>query len=209
MNEVGTAATVFVVDDDEAVRDALRMLMQASRLKVETFASASAFLTGYPPRTPGCLVLDVRMPGISGLDLQDTLHKRRIDVPIIFLTGHGDVPMAVRALKKGALDFIEKPLDEQRLVLAVLNALKVDALQRNRDLRSDDPATVQRAALLSKRERDVLNLVLDGMQTRDIAAELNVSIKTVEFHRSRIRKKLGISSLAELFRLFQPRIDSH
>ena len=197
--------TVFVVDDDEAVRDALRMLLRACGLRVETFSSAGAFLSEYRTQCPGCLVLDIRMPGMSGPELQDELHKRRIHLPIVFLTGHGDVPLAVRAMKRGAVDFIQKPHDEQRFVLAVLNALKADS-DRRRHLTGHvgaSGASADRVGSLSERERDVLKRVLGGMQTRDIAAELSISVKTVEFHRARIREKLGVSSLAELFRLFQ------
>ena len=197
--------TVFIVDDDEAVRDALSMLMDAANLQVKTFANAMDFLKEYRIGDAGCMVLDVRMPGMGGLELQESLHKRRISIPIIFLTGHADVPMAVRALKKGAFDFIEKPLDSQRLVLAVMNALRCDAEQRtqtaNVDDQPDDLST--RLALLSEREREVLDLILKGKQTRMISEELCISVKTVEFHRAHIREKLQVSSLAELFKLFQ------
>jgi FixJ family two-component response regulator len=145
------------------------------------------------------------MPGMSGLDVQDELHKRRASLPIVFLTAHGDIPMAVRALKKGAVDFIEKPVDQQRLVLAVLNALRQDASSARR-VPSLPPSTdgAPRLDALSAREREVLQAVLAGKQTRQIAEELSISVKTVEFHRARIRDKLGVASLAELFRLFIP-----
>jgi FixJ family two-component response regulator len=199
MNQV-----VYVIDDDEAVRDAIKMLLQLAGLTVETFNSASVFLKDYRPNCINCLILDIRMPGMSGLELQEELHKRRIRVPIIFLTGHADVPMAVQALKKGAFDFIEKPLDSQRLTLTVMNALRLNADQQNQideRIQSSESAA-ERLALLSDREREVLNLILQGKQTRIIAAELHISVKTVEFHRARIREKLKITSLAELFRLF-------
>jgi RNA polymerase sigma factor (sigma-70 family) len=196
--------TVFVVDNDEAVCDAVGMLLRAAGMSVETFRSATAFLNEYRPSQSGCLVLDIRMPGMSGLDLQDELHKRRIQIPIVFLTGHGDVPMAVRALKKGAVDFIEKPHEEGRLVLAVLNALRTDAdrrkLANRHDEISDDLAT--RLATLSEREREVLDLILGGKPTREVAEYLHISIKTVEFHRARIREKLGVATQAQLFSLF-------
>jgi RNA polymerase sigma factor (sigma-70 family) len=196
--------TVFVVDNDEAVCDALGMLLRAAGMSVETFRSAAAFLNEYHLNRCGCLVLDIRMPGMSGLDLQDELHKRRIQIPIVFLTGHGDVPMAVRALKKGAVDFIEKPHEEGRLVLAVLNALHIDAARRklaNRhDEISEDLAT--RLATLSEREREVLDLILGGKPTRRVSEDLHISIKTVEFHRARIREKLGVATQAQLFSLF-------
>lgn len=197
--------TVFIVDDDEAVRDALKMLLCAAHLRVKTFSSAAAFLKEYRAGDAGCIVLDVRMPGMSGLALQDELYKRRISIPIIFLTGHADVPMAVQALKKGAYDFIEKPLDSQRLVLGVLNALRFESEHRAQTLQQiEAPQDVEaRIESLSEREREVLDLVLAGKQTRTISADLCISIKTVEFHRARIREKLGVNSLAELFRLFR------
>lgn len=197
---------VFVVDDDEAVRDSLKMLLTAAGLRVETYPSAASFLKSYVPTHAGCLVLDIRMPGMSGLALQDELHKRRVSLPILFLTGHADVPIAVRALKQGAFDFIEKPLDSQRLVLAVMNALRVDAQQRVQVVPAPaDEGAADRLDSLSEREREVLKYVLEGKPTREIAQFLNVSVKTIEFHRARIREKLGVTSLAELFKLFMPR----
>ena len=196
--------TVFVIDDDEAVRDSLGMLLRTAGLQVQLFKSARAFLKRFSRECSGCLILDIRMPVMSGLDLQDELYKRRCRIPIVFLTGHGDIPMAVRALKKGAFDFIEKPHDEQRLVLATCHALRADAEQRcgiAAPLHSP-PDLAERLALLSVREREVLAHILKGRQTRAIAEELCVSVKTVEFHRSRIREKLHVNSLAELFRLF-------
>lgn len=200
--------TVFVVDDDEAVCDALGMLLRASGMRVEVFNSAQAFLNVYRPQRAGCLLLDIRMPGMSGLDLQDELHKRRYAIPIIFLTGHGDVPLAVRALKRGAIDFIEKPHEEERLVLAVANALHADAEQRRDQWRlasSSTPASsdlAARLATLSERERAVMDRMLTGKPTRQIAEELCISVKTVEFHRARIREKLGAVSQAHLLSLF-------
>ncbi len=198
------ARTVFVVDNDEAVCDALGMLLRAAGMNVETFRSAATFLNEYRLGRGGCLVLDIRMPGMSGLELQDELHKRRIPIPIVFLTGHGDVPMAVRALKKGAVDFIEKPHEAERLVLAVLNALRLDddrrRLANRHDEISDDLAT--RLAALSEREREVLDRILEGKPTRQISDNLHISVKTVEFHRARIREKLGVATQAQLFSLF-------
>ena len=195
--------TVFVIDDDEAVRDAVGMLLRANGLRVEVFPTAASFLGDFRPPRSGCIVLDVRMPGMSGPELQDELHKRRIALPIVFLTGHGDVPMAVRALKRGAADFIEKPHDEQLLVLAVTKALRRDA-ERERGFRHVEVGEelARNMASLSERERQVLDRVLAGAQTRQIADALCISIKTVEFHRARIREKLGVASFAELFGLF-------
>jgi len=196
--------TVFVVDDDAAVCDALGMLLRAAGMKVETFSSAASFLKELRAGQTGCLVLDIRMPGMSGLDLQDELHRRKISIPIVFLTGHGDVPMAVRALKKGAVDFIEKPHEAERLVLAVLNALRMDDERRKQTNRHDDLSLdlATRLATLSEREREVLDRILEGKQTRQIAGELCISVKTVEFHRARIRDKLGVATQAQLYSLF-------
>jgi FixJ family two-component response regulator len=196
--------TVFVVDDDAAVCDALGMLLRAAGMEVETFRSAASFLKRLRTEQTGCLVLDIRMPGMSGLDLQDELHRRKITIPIVFLTGHGDVPMAVRALKKGAVDFIEKPHEAERLVLAVLNALRMDDERRKLAKRHDDLSLdlVTRLATLSEREREVLDRILEGKQTRQITDELCISVKTVEFHRARIREKLGVTTQGQLFSLF-------
>lgn len=195
--------TVFVVDDDEAVRDAMTMLLRAVDLRVETFASAAAFLHGYRLDQRGCIVLDVRMPGTSGLVLQDQLLGRHIQLPVIFLSGHADVPIAVLAMKQGAFDFIEKPIAAQRLVPVIHAALAFDR-QQGAGTVSQSRVQQHVAELLTSltsREREVLNLVVDGQPTREIAARLEVSIKTVEFHRARIREKLGVSSMAELFKL--------
>lgn len=196
--------TVFVIDDDEGVRDALDMLLRAAGLHVRTFDAARAFLRQFSADLTGCLVLDIRMPGMSGLELQDELRKRRSQLPIVFLTGHGDIPMAVRALKKGAVDFIEKPHDEHRLVLAVYGALHLGAERHERSpSRPHAPTDLsQRLAELTAREREVLDRVLKGATTRAIAEGLCVSVKTIEFHRARIREKLCVGSLAELFGLF-------
>ncbi len=186
--------TVYVVDDDEALRDALGMLFRTAGLKVESYASAAAYLQRAKPAHPGCLVLDIRMPGLSGTALQEELLERGTRIPIIFITGHGDIPMAVEAVRKGAYDFIEKPFDDYQLLCQVLNAL---------EQAGEAPASggAERLALLSDREREVLDLVLAGKPNRQIAAELFISMKTVEFHRARIMQKLEVHSAAELFRL--------
>ena len=190
--------TVFVVDDDEAVRDALSMMLRASGFEVETFASANLFLARRRPGVSGCLVLDVRMPGMSGLELQEHLAQRQSALPIVFLTGHGDVPMAVRAIKRGAFDFVQKPIDDRHLLSTVIAALAFAATSVQSMARPTLPAAVES---LSRREREVLDLILAGRQTRAIAEALFISTKTVEFHRGRIHEKLGVSSLAELFSL--------
>ena len=191
--------SVYVVDDDEAVCDALKLLLRTAGLHVETFPSALAFLQRYRGARPACIVLDVRMPGMSGLTLQEELAERGVDVPIVFLTGHGDVPMAVDAVKKGAFDFIQKPFEQHRLLCAVLDALESDIDSRTRALRRSEAEA--RLAALSPRERSVLDAVLAGKNTREIAQALFVSAKTVEFHRARIKRKLGVSTTAELFRV--------
>jgi FixJ family two-component response regulator len=188
--------TVFIVDDDEAVRDALSMMFQSAGRSVEAFATAEEFIAQLGRVGTGCLVLDLRMPGKSGLELQEWLSQRKCMLPIVFLTGHGDVPMAVRALKRGAFDFLQKPVDDRQLLAAVDAALA-------RDPREADPAWTLPPAVasLSRREREVLDFILTGRQTRAIAESLFISVKTVEFHRSRIHAKLGVNSLAELFNL--------
>lgn len=195
-------STVFIVDDDEDVRDALAMLMRAAGLNAEAFSTARDFLGKFKQNDSSCLVLDIRMPGMSGLELQAELHKRRIRIPIIFLTGHGDVPLAVRAMKAGATDFIQKPLDQHRLVMAVMNALKTDGIRgKQSELSAQSQHSSDKFASLSRREMDVLEQVTNGRQNKEIAEALSISIKTVEFHRANIREKLGVSSLPDLFRL--------
>jgi len=196
--------TVYIVDDDDAIRDSLRMLFTALKIGVETFGSAAAFLTAYRRDWSGCIVLDIRMPGMSGLVMQEELAKRRIALPVIFLSGHADVPIAVRALKQGAYDFIEKPLEADILVPAVMAALEADAAQRKRKSAQEGTALNRNGLLeeLTEREQQVLRLLLDGKSSRYMAEELKVSVKTIEFHRAKIREKLGVTSLAELFRLF-------
>jgi two-component system response regulator FixJ len=183
--------TIYIVDDDEAVCDALATMLRAAGRSVETFLSAEAFVEQRGNATDGCLVLDLRMPGMSGLELQDLLAQRQNNIPILFLTGHGEVPLAVRAMKGGAADFLEKPVDDRQLLAAIDGALA-------RGGRPPLPAIVN---TLTRREREVLDLILSGQQTRAIAQALFISVKTVEFHRSRIHVKLKVSSMAELFML--------
>ena len=191
--------TVFLIDDDQAVRDAVGLLLQASGLAVETFASATDFLDAGVVQRPGCLVLDVRMPGLSGLDLQKELWAKGHRTPIIFMTGHGDVPMAIRAMKAGAFDFIEKPFQGQTLLARIREALAFDSRQRRRQACRDKAAA--RLALLSPREREVLERVAEGQYNKVIAAELGISLSTVEIHRKRVMEKLQAESLSDLIRL--------
>ena len=192
-----TAPTVFLVDDDEAVRDALGLLMRANGLPVSVFESAEQFLASYRSEMPGCLLLDIRMPGMSGLKLQDELAARRITLPIIFITAHGDVPTAVEAVKKGAVQFLEKPFDDERLLALVRDAIEID--QQTRLGAQADASIGTRLDALTRRERQVLEQVLAGKTSRHIATELFISVKTVDFHRGRIMQKLEITSLRELF----------
>ncbi len=187
---------IFIVDDDEAVRDSLSMMLRAAGRTVESFASAQEFIDRRGDARTGCVILDVRMAGMSGLELQDWLMTHNDTLPIVFLTGHGDIPMAVRTIKRGACDFLQKPVDEQSLLTAIDSALSGEVAP-DAPPRSLPPAV----ASLSKREREVLDLILDGRQTRAIAEALFISVKTVEFHRSRIHAKLGVASMAELFNL--------
>ena len=191
--------TVYVVDDDDAVRDSLAMLFRTAGLQVETFASAAAFLQLEKREPTSCIVLDIRMPGLSGMALQEGLTARGSTIPIIFITGHGDIPIAVEAVKRGAFDFIEKPFDDYQLLTQVLAALET-ASDRHR-ASADQVLRTERLALLSARERSVLVLVLAWKPSREIAAELFISVKTVEFHRARIMQKLEVRSAAALFKL--------
>ena len=182
---------VFVVDDDDALRDSLRVLLGSAGLESEAFGSAEQFLAEYHG-APGCLLLDVRMPGMSGLQLQAELAARKVRAPVVFMTGHGDVPMAVQAIKEGALDFIEKPYRDEDLLERVRRALEVDAERRRAESALD---------ALTQREREVLDQVLAGRTGRAMAEALGVSAKTIEFHRARIMQKLGVRTREELYRI--------
>jgi len=191
--------TVFVVDDDAAVRDYLRWLMDSVHLRAELYATAKEFLDTYDPDRSGCLLLDVRMPGLSGFDLQTELKERRIRLPIIMMTAYAEVPMAVRALRGGAVDFIEKPLDGQVLLDRVQQAIATDvALRRAEQERVD---VRQRMGTLTPRQRAVLDGLIAGKPSKVIAAELGVSASTVDVHRGRLMERLKARSLPDLFRL--------
>jgi len=192
-------STVFVVDDDASVRKALARLMASVGYAVETFASAREFLErGRPQDTPGCVVLDVRMPGLSGLDLQQELKAFTPLLPIIFITGHGDIPSSVRAMKGGAVDFLIKPVHDQDLLSAVRQAIarNVEARERHKELRE----LQRRADTLTPREREVMVLVVRGLLNKQVAAELGTVEKTIKVHRARVIEKMGVESLAELVR---------
>lgn len=191
--------TVFIVDDDEAVRDSLKLLMKSIGLHAETYSLASEFLAVFDPKRPGCLLLDIRMPGMSGLDLQKELTKRHSMLPVIFITGHGDVPMAVQAMREGAVDFIQKPFRDQDLVDCVHNALGLDAKNRAGLLHRDK--IVHNMSTLTERERQILHRIIDGQPNKVIAAELSISQRTVEVHRARAMEKMQAKSLAHLVRM--------
>lgn len=191
--------TVFVVDDDAAVRDSLSWLIKSVGLKVETFGSAQEFLAAVDKKKAGCVVLDVRMPGMSGLELQEKLACEKILLPVIIITGHGDVPMAVRAVKSGAFDFIEKPFNDQVLLDRIQQALKRDVETRKVEGHRAEVST--KLALLTPREREVLELVVAGNPNKVIAAQLGISCRTVEIHRGRVMEKMEASSLSDLVRL--------
>lgn len=192
-------AVVYVVDDDSAIRESLRWLIESVALQVETYASARAFLDGYHGGGPGCLVLDVRMPGMSGLDLQERLVVEDICLPILVITGHGDVSMAVRSMKSGAVDFVEKPYSDQMLLDRIQQAIEMHRRELGRRAIKSDIR--DRMGLLSPREQDVMNKVVTGRSNKAIAADLGLSPKTVEVHRARVMEKMQAESLPELVRL--------
>lgn len=191
--------TICVVDDDGGVRNSLRWLIESAGFRVATYTSAKEFLKGYDGETPGCLVLDVRLSGHSGLDLQQQLHAKGIPIPVIMITGHGDVPTAVRAMRSGALDFIEKPFNDKLLLDRIRQAVLLDI--RNRVERAKRAEIVARLALLTPREREVLERVVDGRANKQIASDLGISTKTVEAHRAHVMEKMRAESLAGLVQL--------
>jgi FixJ family two-component response regulator len=191
--------TVFIVDDDEAVRDSLAFLMRSVGLQTECFDSADSFLQACPMQRAGCLLLDIRMPGMSGLELQGVLVERGIHLPVIFISGHADVPMAVRALKAGAFDFVEKPFNDQLLLDCVQRAIEADRQQRQSEAQLDEWRALM--ATLTPREQEVMELVVNGAANKVISATLGVSLKTVEAHRARVMDKLKADSISHLVRM--------
>jgi two-component system, LuxR family, response regulator FixJ len=193
------APTIFVVDDDEAIRSSMKLLLKSFGLAATASASAQEFLASCDQSQPGCLVLDVRMPGMSGLELQQQLNLRGATLPVIFITGHGDIPMAVEAMQQGAFDFLQKPFRDQELIDRVQRALEYDRENRLR-LREKDSIR-GRFATLTPREREVLRLVTQGKANKVMAADLGVSQRTIEIHRARVMEKMGANSLAQLVRM--------
>ena len=192
---------VFVIDDDASMRDAVSRLLNAVGLTVQTFASAREFLAGRLPDVPGCAVLDVRLPGLSGLDLQREMVERGIHIPVIFITGHGDIPMSVQAMKAGAVEFLTKPFRDQDLLDAVRSGIQLD--RQGRKERAELAELREGLRQLTPREREVLSLVIAGLLNKQIALRLGTSEKTIKIHRSHVMQKMRADSLADLVRMSQ------
>jgi FixJ family two-component response regulator len=194
-----TSPIVYIVDDNDGVRETLQLLFESIDQAVKAFASAHEFLSAYPVGQPGCLIADVRMPGMSGLELHEEMRRRTIDLPVIFITGYGDIEMAVTAMKAGAVDFIAKPYKEQELLDRVQKAVSRSIEQRRQ---SDETGRARvQLARLTPRERQVLDLIVAGEPNKRIAHRLELSLKTIEFHRANIMKKLEVRSVAELVKM--------
>jgi FixJ family two-component response regulator len=191
-----TKPTLYVIDDDKAVRDSLCWLLESINYRVKGYASGEDFLQEYSIHMQGCLILDIRMPGISGLQLQQQLSQHPFTMPIIFITGHGDVPMAVQAMKQGAYDFIEKPFNEQSLLDKIQQALQMD--KENAPKRLEYDSILARLTTLTRREREILHLLTKRYTNKMLADELNISIKTVEAHRSHLMEKMRVHNYQEL-----------
>lgn len=196
---MSTEPTIFVVDDDDAVRESVGMLLESAGYKVKPFESSVAFLESAGSLPFGCALIDVRMPELDGLELQERLRARGIGVPVIIMTGHGDVPMAVRAMRAGAVDFVEKPFDDEALLAGVARAVAQGKAQRRESEAAAD--VVRRAEQLTAREREVLNQLVAGNPNKVIAANLAISPRTVEIHRARVMEKMRARSLSELVRM--------
>ncbi len=195
-----TETAVYIVDDDKSILDSVRILLNMENIATITFDSGKAFLDSYQSDMKGCLLLDVRMPEMSGLELQEKLIERGINIPVIIMTGHGDIKIAVRAMKLGAFDFIEKPFKEGEIISAVQNALK--SLQLSENGMEDIRKFRLRVEQLTDREREVLMLLVEGYSNKAIAAELEISPRTVELHRAHIKEKLQVRNLSQLIKMF-------
>jgi len=191
--------TAYVVDDDESIRTLWRWLMESNGIPVKTFATAADFIESYRNGGAGCLVLDLKLPGMSGLELQQYLNRKDIEIPIVFVTGYGDVPAAVSALKGGAVDFIQKPFSHREVLSIIEKAFRRDS--ENREKRARRSRIAGRLAMLTEREREVLQRVIEGKPNKIIAADLDISMKTVEFHRAKVMEKMGVTSVAELVQI--------
>lgn len=194
-----TQQTVYVVEDDEAVRDSLELLLKSDGKPVSTYDNANAFLKEYSEKMAGCIVLDIRMPGMDGMELQKKLNEKHSILPIIFVTGHGDVPMAVDAMKEGAVDFIQKPYREEALLQKIEAALEQDKEQRK--TLGEKQEILRRVKSLTPREHEIMDRMIAGQANKVIAIELEISQRTVEIHRSRVMHKMGTHSLAHLVRM--------
>lgn len=192
-------STVFIIDDDAAVRHCLSVICSLDGLRCETFTDAASYIEAYRPDRPGCLVVDVRMPGMSGIEVQQWMTQQEFPLPVIIITGHGDVPIAVTAFRGGAWDFLEKPFDDEYFLQRVKEAIERDKQARLQRCEHESAAT--RFRRLSPRERAVMQLMVRGLANKLIAAELNIGIRTVESHRANVLKKMGVTSLSELTRL--------
>lgn len=201
--------TVYVVEDDEAVRDSLELLLRSAKKSVKPYSTANAFLADYSEKMAGCIVLDIRMPGMDGMELQKKLNDRHSILPIIFVTGHGDVPLAVDAMKEGAVDFIQKPYREGALIEKIESALAQDREQRK--TLGEEQEILRRVKTLTPRETEIMDRMIAGQANKVIAIELEISQRTVEIHRSRVMHKMGTHSLAHLVRMIlsvKDRIDA-
>ncbi|WP_293813817.1 response regulator [uncultured Aquitalea sp.] len=192
--------TVFIVDDDPAVRDSLALLIMAQGMRTVTYGSAMEFLDSYTEGEIGCLVLDIRMPQITGLALQEKLVERGVTVPIVFITGHGDIEQCRRAFQSGAIDFLTKPIDQNRLIDSLRKGIRMSIQQQQQDEETQE--VMNQLARISGREREVLELVADGLSSKEIARQLDLSPRTIEVHRANLFSKLGVDSLADLIRFY-------
>jgi FixJ family two-component response regulator len=192
---------VFVIDDDEAVRKSLKRLLRAADYEAEVFNSAADYLARPPQARPSCLIVDVQMPGLNGIELQEALIKRRREEQLIFITGHGNIPMCAKAMKAGAVDFLPKPFKSRELLKCVEQALDRSAKQRHREATKNEARRL--LDLLTPREFEVMQLVITGMLNKQVAGELGVGEKTIKVHRGRVMQKLGVNSVAELLRLVE------
>ncbi len=195
-----SSARVYIVEDDDAVRDSLQMMLESVGRPVAAYDSADSFLRAYNQDMAGCIVLDIRMPGMNGMELQRRLNELNSILPIIFVTGHGDVPMAVEAMQQGAVDFVQKPYREQELLDKIAQAISLD--EENRATLQQRQGILERMQELTPRERDVLQLMVDGKANKVIAIDLDISQRTVEIHRARVMEKLSANSLAHLVRMY-------